>query len=168
MADQPFPTDLQETPRDGVSCKGELLGKPNVPSLGKIEKWPCNCFYISCVACFSEECQNAGDIGADMKGLVFAAAVFAFACHCAPSRADDERSCQIMAAAALLSGKTNCRDGDIATISGVTTKEVPEAIARYCDFWAQIVVLPDASASDASSHFVLCKYRQREAAPSQP
>ncbi|WP_143750566.1 hypothetical protein [Mesorhizobium sp. WSM4312] len=119
-------------------------------------------------ACFPEECQNAGGIGANMKRLVFAAVVFAFACHCAPSQADDERSCQIMAAATLLSGKTNCRDGDIATIAGVTAKEVPEAIARYCDFWAQIVVLPVASASNASSHFVLCKYRQREAAPSQP
>lgn len=114
------------------------------------------------------ERQDAGDTGATMERLVFTAAVFALACHCAPSYADDERSCEIVAAVAQLSGKTNCRDGDVATISGMSTKEVPEAIARYCDFWAQIVVLPDASATDASSHVVVCKYRQREAAPSQP
>jgi len=103
-----------------------------------------------------------------MERLAFTAAVFAFACHCAPSHADDERSCQIMAAAAQLSGKTNCRDGDIAVVYGMTAKDLPDAIVRYCDFWAQIVVLPDAGATDASNHFVLCKFHQREAAPSQP
>ncbi|BAV51822.1 Putative uncharacterized protein [Mesorhizobium loti] len=105
--------------------------------------------------------------GAAMEKLVLTAA-FALACHCAPSHADNERSCEIVAASAQLSGKTNCRDGDVATISGMSAKEVPETIARYCDFWAQIVVFPDAGTTDASSHFVLCKYRQREAAPSQP
>ena len=69
-----------------------------------------------------------------MRKLIFAAAV-ALACYGAPSQADDERSCEIVAAAAQLSGKTNCREGDIATISGMSTKDLPVAVARYCDFW---------------------------------
>lgn len=102
-----------------------------------------------------------------MRKLVFAAAV-ALACYGAPTQADDERSCEIVAAAAQLSGKTNCREGDIATISGMSTKDLPVAVARYCDFWGQIVVLPDVGATDASGRIVLCKYHQREAAPPQP
>lgn len=101
-----------------------------------------------------------------MRKLVFTTAV-ALACCCAPSQADDERSCKIVAAAALLSGKTNCSEGDVAAISGMSAKDLPEAVARYCDFWGQIVVLPDVSETDASRRIVLCKYHQREAAPSQ-
>lgn len=102
-----------------------------------------------------------------MRKLVLTTAV-SLICYCAPSHAADERSCKIVVAAALLSGKTNCSEGDVATISGMSTKELPEAVARYCDFWGQIVMLPDVSVTDAARHIVLCKYHQREAAPSQP
>lgn len=102
-----------------------------------------------------------------MRKWVFTA-VLALACYSVPAHADDDRSCAIVAAAAQLSGKTNCREGDIATISGMSTKDLPVAVARYCDFWGQIVVLPDVGVTDASGHIVLCKYHQREAAPAQP
>jgi hypothetical protein len=134
--------------------------------MGKIEQWPVELPLYQRWRMFHPEGLPVMP-GTAMEKLVLTTAL-ALACHCSPSHADDERSCEIVAASAQLSGKTNCRDGDVATISGMSTKEVPEAIARYCDFWAQIVVLPAANTTDASSHFVLCKYRQREAAPSQP
>ncbi|MBB6408220.1 hypothetical protein [Mesorhizobium sangaii] len=102
-----------------------------------------------------------------MRRFVLTTAV-ALACGCSPSQANDERSCKIVAAAARLSGKTNCGEGDVVIISGMSAKELPGAVARYCDFWGQIVVLPDVSETDASRRIVLCKYHQREAAPSQP
>lgn len=102
-----------------------------------------------------------------MRKWVFTA-VLALVCYSVPSHADDDQSCAIVAAAAQLAGKTNCREGDIATISGMSTKDLPVAVARYCDFWGQIVVLPDVGVTDASGHIVLCKYHQREAAPAQP
>ncbi|MFD1987702.1 hypothetical protein ACFSOZ_35360 [Mesorhizobium newzealandense] len=102
-----------------------------------------------------------------MRKLVLTTAA-ALACTCAPSQADDERSCKIVAAATQLSGKTNCSEGDVAAISGMSSKELPDAVARYCDFWGQIVVLPDVSETDASGRIVLCKYHKREAAPAQP
>lgn len=101
-----------------------------------------------------------------MRNPVLAAAI-ALVC-CAPLHAEEERSCKIVAAAAQLSGKTNCSEGDVAIISGIISNDLPEAISRHCDFWSQIVVLPDISVTDASSRIVLCRYHEREPAPTQP
>jgi hypothetical protein len=101
-------------------------------------------------------------LGGIMRKLVLTTAV-ALACLPRASQAGDEGSSEIVAAAAQFSGKTNCREGDVATISGMRSKELPEAVARYCDFWGQIVVLPDVGETDAARQIVLCKCHQREA-----
>ncbi|WP_457155117.1 hypothetical protein [Mesorhizobium sp. P5_C1] len=135
----------------------------------QIERWPGEFAFVLAalhICCYGGDRMPVRS-GAIMRKLVVTAAI-ALACGCAPSQANDERSCKIVAAAAQLSRKTNCSEGDIAAISGMSGKELPEAVARYCDFWGQIVVLPDVSETDASRRIVLCKYHQREAAPSQP
>lgn len=81
--------------------------------------------------------------------------------------AHTEQACE-MFTLGMLSGSNNCQDGDIVTASGSGARDLPEVVARYCDFDAQILTLPDPTSSGLGgepNYVVLCKYHKRPSAP---
>ncbi|WP_027167859.1 hypothetical protein [Mesorhizobium sp. WSM3224] len=80
-----------------------------------------------------------------------------------------ERSCKIFTLG-LLAGPSNCQDGDVVSVSGLSARDVPDVVAEICDFGFQILTLPDASGSGLNgepNYVILCKYHKRLSAPKQ-